>query len=208
MKGLLLKDYYVLQANLAVIAVVSIAIGAGMAFLISPLVLIVITSTVFGQMAASTITNDNTTGWTKFAVTLPVSRQQIISGKYLAYALFCLLGLATGIIISSAIALIRQEFEAESLFLFASIALIVPMISGSVMIPCNFVFREERAMLSMIVSYLATSALVVAYIFVVDLFIDVETHLLSVCGIGVVVSIVIYLVSWMISQNRVLSGTV
>jgi hypothetical protein len=208
MKGLLLKDYYVLKANLAVIAITSIAVGAGMAFLVSPWVLIVITSTVFSQMAASTITNDNAVGWTKFAATLPVGKQRIISGKYITYTLFCLLGLAAGIIISSAISLVRQEFDAKSLFLFASIGLIVPMISGSVMIPCNFIFREEKAMLSMIVSYLATSALVVGYIFVVNLFVDVKTHLLLVCGIGAIVGKAIYCISWMVSKNRVLSGTV
>jgi hypothetical protein len=110
--------------------------------------------------------------------------------------------------ISSAISLPRQEFDAESLFLFASIGLIVLLVSGSIMIPCNFIFREEKAMLSMILSYLATSALVVGYILIVNLFVDVQTHLLPVCGIGAVVSIVIYLISWTISKNRVLSGTV
>jgi hypothetical protein len=38
--------------------------------------------------------------------------------------------------------------------------------------------------------------------------IDVEANLLFVCGIGAVVGMEIYFISWMISMNRVLSGAV
>jgi branched-subunit amino acid transport protein AzlD len=76
------------------------------------------------------------------------------------------------------------------------------------MIPCNFVFHEKKAMPPMIVSDLATSVPAVACILIVNSFVDVQTHLLFVCGIGAVVDIAIYLMSWMVSKNRVLSGTV
>lgn len=208
MKGLLLKDFYIIRDNLLIIAITFIAVGSGMAFLVSPWVLIVIASVILSNLAASTIINDNTSQWSKFAATLPVRKQQVISSKYILYLLLCLCGIIAGIIISSGLAIIRQEFEMESIFLYFNVGLIVSLISGSVMIPCNFIFREEKSVLSMILSYIATSVLFVAYILIANSFIDVKNNLLLVCGIGSIVGIVTYFISWMVARKHLPYGTI
>lgn len=203
MKGLLLKDFYVVKDNLLIIVVTFTAVGAGMAFLVSPWVLIVLASTIFSMMAASTINDDNTSQWAKFAATLPVGRQQLISSKYILYFLLCLFGLAVGIIISSGLSVIRREFEIETMLLFVGVGLTVALISGSVMIPCNFIFREEKSAISMILSYVAAAALFVAYILVADLLVDVKSNLLPVFGVGGVVGVLVYLSSCALSKKYV-----
>lgn len=208
MKGLLLKDFYIVKDNFLIIMITFIAVGSGMAFLVSPWVLIIIASTILSNLAASTISSDNTSQWSKFAVTLPVRKQQIISSKYIMYLLLCLCGIVVGIIISSGIAFIRQEFELESMFLYSSIGAIVSLVSGSVMIPCNFIFREEKSVLSMILSYIATSMLFVAYILITNSFIDVKSNLLLIIGIGSIAGTLIYLLSWMIAQKQLPYATV
>lgn len=201
MKGLLLKDFYIIRDNLLVITITFIAVSSGMAFLVSPWVLIVIASTILSNLAASTITSDNTSQWSKFAVTLPVRKQQVISSKYVLYLLLCLCGIVVGIVISSGLAIIRQEFEMESIFLYFCVGLIVSLVSGSVMIPCNFIFREEKSVLSMILSYIATSVLLVAYILIANSFIDVKGNILLIFGIGSIIGILIYLLSWIVAQR-------
>ena len=58
MKGLLLKDFYIIRSGLLILLLTFVFVGAGMSFLISPLVLIVIFTVTLSFQSAVTVQTD------------------------------------------------------------------------------------------------------------------------------------------------------
>lgn len=62
MKGLLLKDYYIIKSSLLILAVVFVIIGASLSYLSTPWVLTVLATVLLGMIVTTTITLDKTSG--------------------------------------------------------------------------------------------------------------------------------------------------
>ena len=58
MKGLLLKDYYIIKSSLLILAVVFVVIGASLSYLSTPWVLTVLATVLLGMIVTTTITLD------------------------------------------------------------------------------------------------------------------------------------------------------
>ena len=82
MKGLLLKDYYLIKSVLYIILVVFAVVGIGMSFLTSTWVLTVIATVMLGMISVTTINMDRNSGWKKVSIVLPVSRTAVLDCKY------------------------------------------------------------------------------------------------------------------------------
>ena len=93
MKGLLLKDFYIMRDSSLIMVLTMLIVGVALAVLSSPWLLIVVATTSLSMAAVTTISNDKITQWDKFSATLPVSRTQIISSKYYMYALLGIIGI-------------------------------------------------------------------------------------------------------------------
>ena len=85
MKGLLLKDYYLIKSVLYIILVVFAVAGIGMSFLTSTWVLTVIATVMLGMISVTTINMDRNSGWKKVSIVLPVSRTAVLDCKYILY---------------------------------------------------------------------------------------------------------------------------
>ena len=66
MKGLLLKDFYIIRSGLLILLLTFVFVGAGMSFLISPLVLIVIFTVTLSFQSAVTVQTDKSSQWDSF----------------------------------------------------------------------------------------------------------------------------------------------
>ena len=64
--------------------------------LISPSVVIILFAIPLIMIVSSTIISDKKNKWTQFAITLPVTKKQIISSKYIAYLFWIVLGILVG----------------------------------------------------------------------------------------------------------------
>ena len=98
MKGLLMKDFYVIRSVIATLLLVFIVMGICLSYLVNPWVLTVLATVMLGMIVASTITMDKTSGWIKTIAITPVSRKSFISSKYVMYFLLSIVGLIMGII--------------------------------------------------------------------------------------------------------------
>ena len=58
MKGLLLKDYYIIKSSLLILAVVFVIIGASLSYLSTPWVLTVLATVLLGMIVTTTISLD------------------------------------------------------------------------------------------------------------------------------------------------------
>ena len=59
MKGLLLKDYYIIKSSLLILAVVFVVIGASLSYLSTPWVLTVLATVLLGMIVAGMQSTDN-----------------------------------------------------------------------------------------------------------------------------------------------------
>ncbi|GAA6490900.1 ABC-2 transporter permease [Candidatus Bariatricus faecipullorum] len=203
MKGLLLKDFYVIRSGLLILLLTFVFVGAGMSFVISPWVLVVIFTVTLSFQSAVTVQTDKSSQWDRFSVTLPVSRKQTIASKYVMYLLLSLAGLATGTVISAICAWFQQGFDAESLLQYSSLAIIVSLLPGSISIPCSFLLDEEKSMVGMILAYMITSGIIVAVILVFSKYMNLQENVGMVIGILAVISVVLYVISWLVCPPRI-----
>ena len=148
MKGLLLKDYYLIRSVLSIMLTVFVVVGIGMSFLTSTWVLTVLATVMLGMISVSTINMDKNSGWRKVSVVLPVSRKTILDSKYILYVLLSGAGLLLGIILSVMVSVWKGQPDDPSMLLFVSISIAMALFSGSMTIPFAFLFSEEKRMIN------------------------------------------------------------
>lgn len=203
MKGLLLKDFYIIRSGLLILLLTFVFIGAGMSFVISPWVLIVIFTVTLSFQSAVTVQTDKASHWDRFSVTLPVPRKQIISSKYVMYLLLSLAGLGMGAVISIVCAWLQKSFDAESLLLYSSLAVTVSLLPGSISIPCSFLFDEEKSMIGMILAYMITSGIIAVVVFLFSKYGNLQENTGMVISILAIISVILYIVSWLACPSRI-----
>ncbi len=196
MKGLLLKDFYLVRATLAIILVTYAVIGIGMSIMSDPWITVVIGAVMFGIMSASTINMDKQYGWNKFEVTLPVSKARIVDSKYLLYLLFSVLGFVVGVALSLIICAVKPDLMPadEMIRLYLSIAAAMALFAGGVQIPGNFLLSAEKAMITLIIAYpLLTGVFVVVARLTEDM--------MRTCSIVLALSAAVFAISWIVCRK-------
>lgn len=205
MKGLLLKDFYIIQDSLVMLFVIFIATGIGLSFLISPWVLIAIAANTLSMTAITTIQNDKSTQWNKFSATLPVSRIQIISSKYFLYLFLCIIGVVLGLIFSASASILKGNFDINSMLLHFFLAVTISLMSGSTSIPFSFLLEEEKITVGLILSYIVTAVLLIGSTSILSRFVNTEENMNLIYGITTVFSVMAYLFSWRVCPKRLCS---
>lgn len=198
MKGLLLKDFYLVRAGLALILVSYAIIGAGMSVIVTPWTVVIIGTVMFGIMSATTISTDKHSGWRKLSATLPVSKQTAIDSKYLLYLLFSVLGFIIGVAISVIIVAIKPDaaVDTDMVQLYLCIAATMAFFSGGVMIPSYYLLSDEKAMVSMMLSYPLMTGLFIVVARITD---DRQFTMMVVLAF----SVVVYAASWLFARTRI-----
>ena len=90
----------------------------------------------------------------------------------------------------------------EEIYLYASTAVIVCLLTGSVNLPCAFVLTAEKSLAGIILCDVAVSALFAGGIFALRQVMDVKLHMRAVLGIGAAASALCYGLSWVIAARR------
>ena len=198
MKGLLLKDYYLIRSVLSIMLTVFVVVGIGMSFLTSTWVLTVLATVMLGMISVSTINMDKNSGWRKVSVVLPVSRKTILDSKYILYVLLSGAGLLLGIILSVMVSVWKGQPDDPSMLLFVSISIAMALFSGSMTIPFAFLFSEEKSMLGLILAYPLSSVLFAGAAVLID-------NKLTACGLVAVAGITVFVISWIISRNYIVN---
>lgn len=157
MRSLILKDLYNIGHNaksmlfmLAVLAVILIP-SSGVAGYI------IVSAVLCSMMIVTTFTFDDNSNWPRYAMIMPVSKKDVVAGKYIVLAIFCMIGSLFGLVISliAGLALSKITLDptgiAELLFLTLA-ALAISLISGSMSIPLVFKFGAERARVLLVIS--------------------------------------------------------
>ncbi|MGO1043235.1 ABC-2 transporter permease [Clostridioides difficile] len=189
MKGLLLKDFFVIKSSTLILLIGFAVFGFGISFYAPPFVLTLIASIILGQFVTTTIYSDRKSGWLKTSVTFPISRQAHISSKYFMYTLLCIFGIIFGTGLGVIITFIRNEINTQLILLFMCMTVVMVFISGAILIPCYYFIKEELSGALGILAYGASGA------FFFGIMKLIENHTLAI-GISVAISICTFIISW------------
>lgn len=165
MKGLILKDFYTLRQYvktmifmLLLFSVISIGLDNPASFFGGFIVLMSM------MMTINTFSYDALAKWDRFGLSLPVTRKEVVAGKYVISLLLCFIGAAVSFALSSVILMIKpvQGFGlAEHLLSLAGIVM-VAMIFFSILLPLIFKFGVEKSRMLLIALFAAPSAILIS----------------------------------------------
>ncbi len=196
MKGLLLKDYYLIRSVLYIILAVFAVTGIGMSFLASAWVLTVMATVMLGMISVTTIQMDKHSGWRKISAVLPVSRKAVLDSKYILYILLSGAGLLFGILFSVTVSVCQGQPDYDSMLLYAGISIALALFSGSMTLPFTFLFSEEKSMLCLIIAYPLSSAAFAGTAMLAG-------SRMMACGLTAAAGILLYMLSWSISRTYI-----
>lgn len=162
MKSLILKDLYNIGHNVK-----------SMLFLLIVFVALIPSSGIVGYIFActflcgtivvTTFSFDDHSKWTRYAMITPISRKDLVVGKFIVLAIFCVIGSLIGLAIGGIGELILKQdaFGSEGIgeLLFSAFAAFLLALSfGSVSIPLIFKFGAENGRLLLLASFLIPAA--------------------------------------------------
>ncbi len=197
MKGLLLKDFYLIKTvcrmNILIIVlfvVVSAFSTDNMFFLFFPCI-------ISSMMPITLLSYDEHDKWTEYALTLPCTRAQIVSGKYL-------IGLAGIVFVMLLTVLVQALFGAYSvaeLAVLAVLMLTIGLVGPAILYPLIFKFGIEKGRLFYYVFIGAACAGITIFTYQ-----EPGIHTGGSVYLLPVVGAVLYAVSWLLSirfyENR------
>ena len=193
MSGILLKDLYIAKSNILITLVCLIVIGFGLSFLVEPSALLVIAPAAATTSVFISIASDAACKWNKNVLTMPVSRAQIIREKFLLYLL--LAGVLVSLLPCLAFLLTGTATTGDSVALYASIGISAALLAGGISLPCAYRFDPDKSQIVFMMSYIASTGIIVALVLLTNLFLPVKEHTLAAFGVVNVFSLIWFFVS-------------
>ena len=199
MKGLILKDWYMMKKYCRaylLIAVVFIAVSLfsndNMFFVFYPCLLC-------GMIPVNLLGYDERSRWMQYSGTLPYTKTQIVSGKYLIGLLSQITILVATGVAQAAKMLIAHNFELGDFAVLMLLMLIVSTLTSSICLP--FVFKlgveKGRTAYYIMIGFVCGASVLASSILRRQLTSEIKPNLIlalvAVAGIG------IYILSWYLS---------
>ena len=201
MIGLLLKDFYTLRQygkTMLFMLFFFAVISAGLdnpatffeGFFIIMSMMITITSFSYDALAK----------WDRYALSLPITKKDIVAGKYLLSIILCLLATIISFLISTVI----LKFDpvegfgmAEHLYATGAIICAALFFSG-ILLPLTFQFGVEKSRIFLVAIFAAPTAAVIA-LDKIGIQMPTETSLLAFAKLLPFLIIIFYLLSYLLS---------
>ncbi|MDK2937609.1 MAG: type transport system permease protein [Eubacteriaceae bacterium] len=159
MKGLLVKDFLNLQSTfkrlIPIIALwMVIFLPNGNSTFFGVLIM------MMTMMVVTTISYDDLAKWDSYALTMPVSRKEVVTGKYVVMMLLDGMGVIMALIIGLiGVVFLKNSSWSEMMAVLVIIASI-GLIAGSTMLPLIYHFGTEKARIIIILVAMVPTGLV------------------------------------------------
>lgn len=159
MKSLVLKDLYNIGHNSKTMIFMLLLFACIFIPSSGTETYIIMSGILCSMMIITTFSFDETSNWTKYAMIMPVSRKDVVAGKFIVLFIFSAIGVINGLVIGFIGGILTHRVDYSSLTdivtLFAVMlaGLIVAVILGSISIPLMFWFGAEKARMLTLVSF-------------------------------------------------------
>ncbi len=159
MKSLILKDLYNIAHNAKSMLFILVALAV---FLIPTSGVegyIIASALLCSMMTITTFAFDDNSKWTRYAMVMPVSKKELVAGKFIVEIIFCVIGSLFGLAVSLIGGLAMKKVSPDpvgigTLLLLALVAWAIALVTGSMSIPLVFKFGAEKGRVLMLVSFL------------------------------------------------------
>lgn len=211
MKSLVIKDLYNIGHNaksmlfiLLVLAFIMIPFGGVYAY-------IIMSGILCSMMVTTTFSFDDNSKWMKYAMVMPVTKKDIVIGKFVVLLIFSAIGAVSGLVIGSigGIILHKVSFgDILTLLLVGVTSLAIAVIIGSMSIPLLFKFGAEKARMLMFISCIVPAAIgfgIYEILTLFDiLFTDYSIFIVICCSplIALAWGLIMYKISYVIFSNK------
>ncbi len=198
MKGLLLKDFYMMRKYCRSYAFMAVLFLAAAFFDQSPFFLCY--PCVFcGMIPGSLLAYDERSRWLQYSGTLPYTKGQIVSGKYLIglmvlAAMLILTGIVEGLAMKLHVAFSLSEFVSVMMM-----TLSMSMIPSAISLPFIFKWGAENGRLSYYLMIGATCAMCIIVSNLLDSGVQLHVRMSVLLPILCVIVAGIYALSWYLS---------
>ena len=198
MRGLLLKDWYYMKNyckvfwGIIVVFIIAACFTEGKQFfLYYPCIL-------SGMISMTLIAYEEKEGWNVYAGTLPISRTQIVSSKYMVSLIFSGFVVAAMLLVQLATMLYRQAFDGFGMINLATSLIPLSLLPTAILLPFIYKFGAEKGRM---VYYVVVGLFCGLFIVLGNMGIF-ETSLASIKYSNVVlcsIAIVVFGISWLLS---------
>ncbi len=199
MKGVLLKDLYIAKSNILVTVVSLIVLGLGLSFLLETGALLVLAPAVSTTAVFISITSDAGSKWNKNVLTMPITRKRLIGEKFVFYILLAGLGFIAALIPCCILMPTDTAITIDSLYLYASIGISAALFAGGISLPCAYVFDPEKSQVVFMLSFMASTGIIVGLVLLTNLFLSVKDRMLPAFSIVLVISAIWFFLSYRIT---------
>lgn len=203
MKGLLAKEFYMVLKTNTLLWYIAIIIIYAITMSIPAEAILMISLILVITMPITSISYDELSRWQQYSLTLPYSRKQIVSSKYIFTILIELIFAVIGAILIGADMIRHNEFQTDQLLCFISMMCLVGAIYPTFALPFNFLFGTSKARFILVAFMVLTLGAVFALvpklkeISSLDALFDDNAFLLS--GVFLAATAVMLFVSWLFS---------
>jgi ABC-type transport system involved in multi-copper enzyme maturation permease subunit len=169
MKGLLLKDLLSLRKYARTLVIFILAYSVMTFFMDSPYFLSGIIVLMCSMVAITSFSFDHQAGWDVYALSLPVSRNDVVRSKYLLGLLLTLIGTVVSIIEGALYTVFAHTGSFLETLLVSYALFAVGMLFISILMPLLFKFDPEKARLLIVAVFALPVAALVAFSNIADL---------------------------------------
>lgn len=153
MKALLMNDLLALKRTLIYIVVFLAVYAVVFTKLIGPEFISGFILVLIPMIVASSVVADDMVKWTMYALTMPVTRRQMVREKYGLMLTFNAAGILLSGLYSVAAGLLNGNFDPEASVMLIGIVLGFSLIINGVLLPILLYFGGERAKYLMLAVY-------------------------------------------------------
>ncbi len=207
MIGLLLKDLYTMRQYaktmlfmIVLFAVISSGLDNPATFFEGFIILMCM------MMTISSFSYDSLAKWDRYALSLPVSRKEVVGSKYLLSIVLCLIGTGISFLISAVVLAIKPVAGfgiTEQLYATSAIVSAAMFLTG-ILLPLTFQFGVEKSRIFMIAVLAVPSAAIVA-LDRIGIQMPAEESLLQMVKLLPAAAILLYFLSFILSV-RIYAG--
>lgn len=159
MKSLIIKDLYNIGHNIKSMILILLVFAFIIVPSSGPQSYIIVSGILCSMMLTTTFSFDSSSHWTSYAMAMPLTKKDLIKGKFIILLIFSAFGVITGLLFAviGSIILHQFTFDAETIITFLFITLVGFIISdifGSTSIPLVFRFGAENGRMLLLISFI------------------------------------------------------
>ena len=210
MRGLLRNNLYTTQSSLKTAILINLAVAICMVIgelrfgnvgMILNMALGAM-GTMFVTLPAESLKKDAIAKWNRFEVTMPVTKKDIMTARYLSVAIYAIIGQLCLLTTVGLVMMAGAELNMERIAYGMVLAVVVQVVTPALMYPAIIAFGEEKVDVIMMTTMLASIALLVGASVVVGPLLPQKEMSNVIFRIGtIVVSILGLIVSYFVSLS-------